>query len=63
MSGGAKETFSERGSMLGRKEAGEMQRPGGPAKKVETQGPVTRLERPPSGIFTEDPQGPEQGSE
>ena len=49
--------------MLGRKEAGEMQRPGGPAKKVETQGAVTRLERPPSGIFTEDPQGPEQGSE
>ena len=51
------------GSMLWRKEAGEMQRPGGPAKKVQTQGPVTRLERPPSGIFTEDPQGSEQGSE
>lgn len=36
VSGGAKETFSERSGMLGRKEAGEMQKPGGPAKKVET---------------------------
>lgn len=63
MSGAAKETFSERGRMLGRKEAGEIQRPGGPAKNMETQGPVTRVGRPPLGIVTEDPEGPEQGLE
>lgn len=42
VSGAAKETFGERGRMLGRKETGEIQRPGGPAKNVETQGLVTR---------------------
>lgn len=63
VSGAAKGTFSERGRMLGRKDAGEMRRPGGPAKSVETQGPVTRVGRPPSAIVTEDPEGPEQGLE
>lgn len=63
VSGAAKETFGERGRMLGRKETGEIQRPGGPAKNMETQGPVTRVGRPPSGIVTEDPEGPEQGLE
>ena len=46
--------FNKRERTVGRKEAGERQSPGGPAKEVATQGPVTRVERHPSGVFTED---------
>lgn len=61
VSGDAREVFSKRERTVGRTEAGERQSPGGPAKEVATQGPGTRVERHPSGVFTEDPEGPEGG--